>query len=388
MRTALPVLFLAAACHGGPVDPVLPAGNFAVVTTSGGVMAGGAVNTIRLSDRMVVEGLDTTIDQDNTVRVQHGQAYVVNRTPGTVFVYDVSNWRAPLQIATGDTAVAHAGSNPQDVAPLPGTTRAYVTLAGNPAANALGVLDTAQPQAGVTKWIALPTADADTDGKPEPGQMYFCDGKVYVSMGDYDETTFAPTGPGRLAVLDASSDTLLGFITLATQAPNQIAAESSDCNDVLVAGAGPFGKAPDGTAGIERVDLARRKSLGVVVSDTAMQGRPSTVSVYTRTLAFSAIYFDLEPQPSSDMPILSSTKVIAFNPTSGKILGDVTGKAPFIPFAVVSPDGELAVGVDAYPGGINAGKLGSGLYLGKADGTMLPSTPIDLGQAPMAIAFQ
>src|SRR6185312_8532574 len=42
-----------AACDERAAAPPLPTGDFAVVTTSGGFGAGGAVNTIRLSDHMV-----------------------------------------------------------------------------------------------------------------------------------------------------------------------------------------------------------------------------------------------------------------------------------------------------------------------------------------------
>jgi hypothetical protein len=34
------------------------------------------------------------------------------------------------------------------------------------------------------------------------------------------------------------------------------------------------------------------------------------------------------------------------------------------------------------------GKSAQGLYVGPADGTMLPAAPIDLGDTPSAIAFQ
>jgi hypothetical protein len=365
---------------------VLPSGDFAVVTTSGGLGAGGAVNTIRLSDHMVVKGLDTTIDQDNFVRVVDGKAYVGNRGPGTLRVYDIKTWKQPIEIPTGDATADHATSNPEDALPV-GGTRVYVTMNGNDADHALGVIDT-NNTAGVVKWIALPTTAADGDGHPEPFGMYGCDGKAYVLMGDYDGMTFQPTGKSRIAVVDTASDKLEGFITLTAQAPGSIAAISSDCNDVVVSQAGPFGKLPDNTGGLERVDLAQKKSLGMLVTDVAMQGRPNSVTVATQHLAFSSIYFDPQPDPSTGQTILSSTKVIAFDPTNGKMVGDVSGKALFISFAVVAPNKELFVGVDSYPGGLTMDKIASGLYIGKADGSMLPSTAIDLAQNPYAIAFQ
>jgi hypothetical protein len=261
-------------------------------------------------------------------------------------------------------------------------------MAGNDSAHALGVIDVTNTS-GVVKWIALPNSSADPDGKPEAFTLYGCGGKAYVLMGDYDQTNFyALSGPARIAVVDTSTDTLEGFITLTTWAPNAIAAISGDCHDVLVADSGPLSMLPDGTGGLEHVDLSAKKSLGVIASDMDLSARPSTLTVVSRDLAFSAVYFDPEPDPSTGMPVLSSSKVIAFNPTTGKSVVDVSGKAVFIPFTAVTPDGQLAVGVDAYPGALDTGKIASGLYLGKADGSMLPTTPIDLGQNPYAIAFQ
>jgi hypothetical protein len=373
-------------CTGGKGEPILPSGDFAVVTTSGGFGAGGAVNTIRLSDHMVVKGLDTTIDQDNFVRIVDGKAYVGNRGPGTLRVYDIKTWKQPIEIPTGDATADHATSNPEDALPV-GGNRVYVTMNGNDADHALGVIDTTNTS-GVVKWIALPTAAADGDGHPEPFGLYRCDGKAYVMMGDYDSMTFAPTGKSRIAVVDTASDKLEGFITLSAQSPGGIAAVSSDCNDVVVSQSGPFSSLPDNTGGLERVDLAQKKSLGMLISDVTMQGRPNSVSVASQHLAFSSVYFDPEPDPTTGMTILSSTKVIAFDPTNGKMVGDVSGKALFISFATVAPNGELLVGIDTYPGGLGMDKLGSGLYIGKADGSMLSSQPIDLGQNPYAIAFQ
>jgi hypothetical protein len=375
-----------AACGGSGNNPPLPSGDFAVVTTSGGFGAGGAVNTIKLSDMMVDKGLDTTIDQDNQVRIFDGKAYVLDRGPGTLRIYDIKTWTSPVEIPTGDATADHATSNPEDVLPV-GGNRVYVSMGGNDSAHALGIIDVTSTT-GVEKWIALPTQTADSDGHPEAFMMYGCGGKAYVLMGDYDDTTYALTGPSRIAVVDTSTDTLEGFITLTTSGPNAIAGISADCHDVIVSNAGTFGVAPDGTAGLEHVDLAQMKSLGVLISDSTLAGRPNSVSIASHTLGFSSIYFDLEPDPTTGMPILSSTKVVAFDPSTGKLLGDVTGKAVFISFAAVTPNNLLMVGVDDYPGSLDMGKLPSGLYVGPADGTMLPTTPIDLGQNPYAIAFQ
>jgi hypothetical protein len=384
MRFALLLL----ACTSVSHNPALPTGNFAVVTTSGGFGAGGAVNTIKLSDKAVMKGLDTTIDQDNQVRIFDGKAYILNRGPGTLRIYDIKTWTQPTEIPTGDASADHATSIPEDVLVIDGKT--YVTMAGNDAAHALGVMGTS----GVEKWITLPTTAADSDGKPEAFMMYGCGHQAYVLMGDYDETTFAPTGKSRIAVVDVATDSLNGFITLSAESPAAIAAASDDCHDVLVAQSGPYGILPDGTGGIEHFDLAGKKSLGMVLSDTQLMGRPNSITLASTTCAYASIYFDPEPDPTTGNPVLSSSKVVAFDPTTGKLGADITGKAVYIPFVAVTPDGELLVAEDAYPGSLNDGKLPSGVYFGKADCKPIPSAaidspaPIDLGQNPYAIAFQ
>jgi hypothetical protein len=385
----LPLLLLAAAagCTDTTTSPFVPTGSFAVVTTSGGFGAGGAVNTVRLSDKTIFTGLDTTIDQDNAVRVANSKAYVLNRTPGSLFVYDTTSWKNPVEIETGDATQAHNKSNPQDVLAVPGSTKLYVSMMGFDGAHAVGVLDSALPQKGVIRWIAIANAAADKDGNPEATSLYYCQGRVYVLLQDLDQMTFSPSGNGRIASIDVTSDTVLGYVQLQAQNPYAIAqASMTDCNQVLVADSGPYGLAPDGTAGIERVSLASSASLGLLFKDTDIAGRPSTVSVRSQTLAFSAIYFDLQPTASG--PRLQSSKVIAFNPSTGKVLGDVTTAAAFIPFTAIAPDGSLMVGVDAYPGSMSTGKLAGGLYVGPGDGTKLTGAPLNLGQNPYAIAFQ
>jgi hypothetical protein len=51
-------------------------------------------------------------------------------------------------------------------------------------------------------------------------------------------------------------------------------------------------------------------------------------------------------------------------------------------------DNQLYVGVGTFAGMSDSAKLLQGLYVGKADGTLLTTTPIDLGDTPSAIAFQ
>jgi hypothetical protein len=145
--------------------------------------------------------------------------------------------------------------------------------------------------------------------------------------------------------------------------------------------------APDGTAGIERVDLKARTSQGFVARDLDLAGRPFSIATVSSKLAFVGMYFDPQMDATGKI-VLGSAKVASWNPSSGAMLGDATGKAGFLNFAKVGGDGNLYVGVGAFGGMAEPGKLAQGLYVGRADGTPLGTTPIDLGDTPSAIAFQ
>ena len=128
---------------------------------------GGALSAVKLDDKSVTRAFDTTVDQDNLIKVVGRTAYVLNRGIGSLLLYDAVRFGKPIEIPTGDGEVDKATAFPQDLLPVAGTTRIYVSFFGNDAAHALGVLDTNEPTRGVVRWITLPTNPKDGDGKPE-----------------------------------------------------------------------------------------------------------------------------------------------------------------------------------------------------------------------------
>ena len=145
---------------------------------------------------------------------------------------------------------------------------------------------------------------------------------------------------------------------------------------------------PDGTGGIERVDLAARTTKGFIARDTELQGRPFSLNKVSSKLWYVGMYFDPQPDATGKL-VLGSAKVSAWNPTAPTAtIGDATGKAGFINFVELGNDGQLYVGVGTFAGTSDSPKLAQGLYIGKADGSLLPTTPLDLGDTPSAIAFQ
>ena len=352
---------------------------FALVTTASFTSAppSGALGTVRLEDRQVTRAIDTTLDADNGVRCEGGRCYVLDRSRGTVRIYDpAAAFRAAVEIRTGDTTYPAAQSNPHDVLPIPGTAKLYTVLYNNRAAQALGVIDSTRPSLGVTRFIALPQATYDSDGRPEANNLYLCEGLVYVTLEYLDSANFfPPTGTGRIVVVDPARDEVVGEIPLAGENPVSLEAVGSDCRRVLVANAAQQFGAATGQGGLEMVDLGQHRSLGVVALDTALGGHPNSLTVISSTLGYAVL--NLEDFTS---------KVVAFQPTTGALLGDVAGPAGYIPFVGRTPAGsEIYVGVNS--GDPEEGQLAPGLYIGQADGNRISPTPIDLGQSPSALSF-
>ncbi|HEX2569214.1 MAG TPA: hypothetical protein VH877_06595 [Polyangia bacterium] len=387
MRTIYLVgLLLFAACDRSEPGENPDAGGltgFALVTTASFTSSppSGALGTVRLEDRQVTQAIDTTLDADNDVRCAGGRCYVLDRTHGTVRIYDPgAAFRNAVEIRTGDANVPAPQANPHDALPIPGTTKLYVALYNNPAAQALGVIDTAAPSSGITRFITLPQAAADADGRPEPNNLYFCQGRVYVTLEDLDTSSpnYAPTGPGRIVAVDPGRDEVVGEIQLAGENPVALAAlttEGSDCSRVLVAdGSLQFGAAT-GQGGIEEVDLGQGRSLRMVALDTALGGHPGSLTLISSTLGYAVLNL-------ADF----TSKVVAFHPSTGALLGDVAGPAGYIPFVQHTPSGrEIYVGVNS--GDPGSGQLAPGLYVGPADGSRLVAAPLNLGQSPSAISF-
>lgn len=364
----------------------------AIVTTShynpdySGV---GTINAVQMSQSKIVRGIDSSLDPDVAVEIAGPKLYVLNRTVGSLRTYDLAKIAIEEEIATGAAEAPNTASQPFGFWRSDTSSKIYVSLAGNDAAHALGIIDEATPNAGVVKFIGVPAAAADSDGHPELSDLYACNGTLYALSQSY---TYGGVGvtyaEGRIAVIDLKSDTFVGFISLVGKNPGAIVAEGDDCSKVLVATAADLTSPPDGTGGIERVDLTARTSAGFIARDSDLGGRPFSLTRVSSKLWYVGMYFDPQPDSTGKL-VLGSAKVAAWNPAApAATLGDATGKAGFINFVELGPDGQLYVGVGTFAGTSDSPKLAEGLYIGKADGSLLPTTPLDLGDTPSAIAFQ
>lgn len=359
----------------------LPIPTNAIITTASMSSGTGALNTVTLAaEHQVTPAIDTTLDSDTDVRCLGGKCYLLNRTHGTLRIYDPTTWQNTVEIKTGNTDAPHGFSNPHEAYPIPSSTKVYLALTGNDAAHAIGIIDTTQPEAGVIGWIAIPLATADTDGKPEVNNLHYCNGLIYATVEDLDENNwFTPTGPSRIVVIDPATDTLDAnpIIQLQGYNPFNWGVEGSGCDRMLVANAANQFGALDGTGGIERVDLTARASLGVIATDMHLGGHPAAVVVASSTVAFALINYQLNTAYLS--------KVVKFNPSStGDTVSDVTLPASYIAFIKFAPPSQLFVGVTF--GDTSKGQLAPGVYIGPADGTAIGPPLLDLGQAPYAMS--
>lgn len=383
--TALAVA--AAACDAKPILPAIGGDTFAVITSRDGQNVAGTLNAVDVKSKQMTLAIDTTIDADHSVRVAGGVIYVLNKIKNNLRTYDAKTWKVLAEVKLEDKDHKADLAFAQDALPIAGTTKVMVTLAGNDAAHAVGIVDLSRPTEGIVQWITIPTAAADTDGKPEPSLLYGCNGLYYTGTGDYDSvTTFAPTGPSRVAVIDPAMTEAIAMIPLRHENVTQLAAASGDCTQILAIASGPFGEQPGARSGVQRVDLRTRTAGATLFDGAALAGVPSNTVVVSDTLGYMVVNYDLQMTPMG-YSILAKSRVVAFNPTTGALRGDASDAAGFIPFLGVTRDGQLWFGTDNIDSVDNTGNLPTAVWVGPADGTKHVNQKLDLGQKPYFLAF-
>ncbi len=369
------------------LGPIVPPATTAVIATGDFVGKTGTLATVGLADDKVTKNIDTIPSGNSSIHAVNGKVVWFDDDHNVARFYDpAKGYKDPIEVKLP------AMSNAHEIVAVPASSKFYVTLYGNTADSAIGVIDLMPPVDGgfgtpaLVKTIAIPQAAKDPDGIPEANNIYACGSFAYVSTQDLDESKgFAPTGPGRIVAIDFTKDAVdasganMGVIQLLGQNPNAIAldgaAGATGCDVVLVADASNQFADVDGTGGIERVDLTGRASKGMAIKDTDLGGHPYTVSSASKTLSFATL------------TVMSGagSQSVAFDPTAGKLKGAVSPVAGYIAFTAVAPaGGSLFIGVGT--AGANATPP-VGLFIGKADGSMVGAMPIDLGQSPGSIAF-
>lgn len=367
------------ACAGNPTElPPLPAsgsGQFLAVATSD--FQTGALHTIEIATMKVRRDIDV-LDAQPVVRAFGSQVYVLDQTHGTARIYDATrDFAAPSEITFAKLPeLPAAQANPYDIYVDAANSRAYVTLYGSfgstavTGKTALGVVDLTQP-GGISSFIELPVARGDSDNNPDASRLIACGGSLYVLLQDLDRTTYAPVGPGRLAVV-SMADHSVKIIPLAGENPTAMSILPG-CTEAVVGSAGDqLSGSLTGRAGVERVDLVAEKSLGLLLKDSDLGGNVSTLEAANRR----DVFVDVSQRKGTNY----DNNVYLIDAVSGLRGQLILGPMKYVPSLRVV--GQQVVVLSA--GSAGSGQLPPGLYVGPANGEVLPTTPINLGLAPIS----
>ena len=378
--TLLPLL-VSTGCTSPPQElPPLPeggAGQYLAVATSD--FQTGSLHTIELSTLNVRRDIDV-VDAQPVVRAYGSTVYVLDQTHGTARAYDSArDFKAPTELVLGKMPeVPPAQANPYDLYVNAATKTAYVTLYGSfgstavTGATALGVLDLTQPTAGIRSFIPLPVAAGDGDNNPDASRIHACGDLLYVLLQDLDRTTYQPVGPGRLAIVSQSKASLQGTIQLQGENPTALSVLPG-CTEAIVGSAGDqLSGALSGKSGIERVDLVNARSLGLRLRDSDLGGNVSTLEATNGHDVFVDVSRRVGTRYENDVYVVDAV--------SGLISQKVLGPMRYVPSLRVV--GQRVIVLSA--GSAGNGQLPPGLYIGPANGQALPTTPIDLGLAPIS----
>jgi len=207
------------------VDAAVPGPRAAVV--SGQFGAGGILSDLDVDSLAVRQDLSPSggIGSDPFIRRFGDKVYVVNRFGGnSISIFSATTLRFVEQYGTG------SGSNPQDVALVDDTM--YV-VAGP------GIVKVKLATGESLGSINLATAVGDPDGNPDCVTFGKVAGKLYVACGLFDfDTTFAPRGNGKVAIIDTANNDAVSTVTLPSTNPQnyfvKTAASSVFAGDLLI----------------------------------------------------------------------------------------------------------------------------------------------------------
>ncbi|MEO8602168.1 MAG: hypothetical protein ABI629_06300 [bacterium] len=301
---------------------------------------------------------------DAVIRSFDGFVYVVNRLfADNIQVLDPADkLRTRLQCSTGN------GTNPHDIA-FVNRHKAYVTLFEE--RELLIVNPSARPDC---KDFILGRIDlsslADQDGVPDMDLMTIVGDRLYVSLQRLDIHTVlrSPAENGALAIVDTTTDQLIGSIELSGENP------FTGSKGLLVRDGGIWvsevGEFNTLDGGLERVDLATGTSSGIVVSEADLGGDITDVAFVSDELAYAVVN-----RPGF------TTALVSFNPSTRQVLASLVETNGYNFFDIELNDrGELFLA--------DRTRQRSGIRIFRAsDGTPLIENPINLALPPFAILF-
>ena len=222
------------------------------------------------------------IHSDAVGHYHDGRVYIVNRLgQDNILVLDAADLHTPLtQFSVGN------GANPHDIEVV-APDRAYVTrydtaslLIVNPRDGAeLGEIDL--------------SAFADADGLPEVSQIVRVGDRLYLSCQRLDRNSgWGPADVSYLIVVDLNSDTLVD-VDPDAEGVQGIALSAANPNSMVVVGeqiaVGVVVNFGDRSGGVEIVDTATNRSLGLAVGEEDLGGDITSMVLVDQNRGYAVV---------------------------------------------------------------------------------------------------
>ena len=303
------------------------------------------------------------IHSDAVGHYHDGRVYIVNRLgQDNILVLDAMDLRTPLtQFSVGN------GANPHDIE-IVAPDKAYVTRYET--ASLLIV----NPQDGAELGEIDLSAFADADGLPEVSQIVRVGDRLYLSCQRLDRNGgWGPVDVSYLIVVDLATDTLVD-VDPDAEGVQGIALSAANPNSMAVVGertaVGVVVNFGDRAGGVEIVDTATNRSLGLAVSEEDLGGDITSMVLVDQNRGYAVV---------ADENFANSVR--PFDLSSGTVGAPIENiSGGFIPSLAV--DGDRLIVADR---GSFADPTSAGLkFYDAATGAFL-SGPIDTGLPPQDI---
>ena len=222
------------------------------------------------------------IHSDAVGHYHDGRVYIVNRLgQDNILVLDAMNLRTPVtQFSVGN------GANPHDIE-IVAPDKAYVTRY-----DAVSLL-IVNPQDGAELGEIDLSAFADADGLPEVSQIVRVGERLYLSCQRLDRNSgWGPADVSYLIVVDLATDTLVD-VDPDAEGVQGIALSAANPNSMAVAGeqiaVGVVVDFGDRSGGVEIVDTATNRSLGLAVSEGDLGGDITSMVLVDQNRGYAVV---------------------------------------------------------------------------------------------------
>ena len=303
------------------------------------------------------------IHSDAVGHYHDGRVYIVNRLgQDNILVLDAMDLRIPLtQFSVGN------GANPHDIE-IVAPDKAYVTRYD------VASLLIVNPQNGAELGEIDLSTFADADGLPEVSQIVRVGERLYLSCQRLDRNGgWGPADVSYLIVVDLATDTLVD-VDPDAEGVQGIALSVANPNSMAVAGeqiaVGVVVNFGDRFGGVEIVDTATNRSLGLAVSEEDLGGDITSMVLVDQNRGYAVV---------ADENFANSVR--PFELSGGNVgapLENISGG--FIPNLAVDGDRLIVADRGSFSDPASAGLK----FYNAATGSFL-SGPIDTGLPPQDI---